>query len=151
MARSQDSFNKKEVRKLKDKKRKEKVEKRLARKDTDKKSNFDDMIAYVDEFGRLSSTPPNPATKVEVDIEEIEISVAKSDPSEKNDPIRKGVVSFFNDSKGYGFISDMESRQNIFVHANNLLEPIKENNMVTFEIEKGPKGFNAVRVKVVRK
>jgi len=66
------------------------------------------------------------------------------------DFVRKGVVTFFNDSKGYGFIRDMESRQSVFVHANNLLEPVKENNIVTFEIGKGPKGLSAMNVKLFK-
>jgi cold shock CspA family protein len=150
MGRSQESFNKKEVQKQKDKRRKEKEEKKQARKDSGK-SSFDDMIAYVDEFGRLSSTPSDPDKKVTVDIDDIEISVTKADPSLKADPTRKGVVSFFNTSKGFGFISDMENRQNIFVHANNLLEPIKENNIVTYEVVKGAKGPMAVKVQIFRK
>lgn len=150
MGRSQESFNKKEVKKQKDKKRKEKVEKKLARKDSGK-SSFDDMIAYVDEFGRLSATPSDPDKKVTVDIGDIEISVTKADPSLKADPTRKGIVSFFNTSKGFGFISDMDNRQNIFVHANNLLEPIKENNVVTYEVVKGVKGPMAIKVQIYRK
>jgi cold shock CspA family protein len=147
MGRSQESFNKKEVRNKKEKKRKEKEKKRLARKEQDKTS-FDDMIAYVDENGMISDTPPDPDKKTEIDIDEIEVSVPKDDPSLKNDPIHRGVVTFFNESKGYGFIRDMENKQSVFVHANNLQEPIKENNIVIFEIEKGPKGFNAVNVKI---
>jgi len=150
MGRSQESFNKKEVRKQKDKKRKDKVEKKAARKDSGK-SSFDEMIAYVDEFGRLSTTPPDPDRKVKIDIDDIEISVSKMDPSLRPDPIKKGIVSFFNTSKGYGFINDMETRQSIFVHANNLLEPIKENNIVNYEVVKGPKGPTAMRVKIYRK
>jgi len=150
MARSQESFNKKEIQKQKNKKRKDKVEKKLARKDTGK-SSFDDMIAYVDEFGRITNTPPDPDRKLIIEIDDIEISTSKTDPSLRADPTRKGVVSFFNTSKGFGFISDMENRQNIFVHANNLLEPIKENNIVTFEVVKGAKGPMAINVKQFRK
>ena len=58
MARSQETFNKKEVRNKKEKKRKEKAEKRAAKKDQEKTSNLDDMIVYVDEDGNLTSTPP---------------------------------------------------------------------------------------------
>ncbi|MBA4322888.1 MAG: DNA-binding protein, partial [Odoribacter sp.] len=61
MGRPQETFNKKEVRNKKEKKRKEKEKKRLIRKETGKTSSFDDMIAYVDEFGMLSSTPPDPS------------------------------------------------------------------------------------------
>ena len=64
--------------------------------------------------------------------------------------IRKGIVTFFNDSKGYGFIKDLETQDSIFVHINALTEAIKENNKVTFEVEMGPKGANATNVKLVK-
>ena len=148
MGRSQESYNKKEVRNKKEKKRKEKEKKRLHKKETGKRNSFDDMIAYVDEFGQITSTPPDPDAKVEVEAASIEISTTRNEESQKNDFVRKGVVSFFNESKGFGFIRDMETRQSVFVHVNNLLEPIKENNMVSFEIGKGPKGPTALKVKL---
>jgi cold shock CspA family protein len=150
MGRSQETFNKKEVRNKKEKKRKEKEKKKLKKKENGTKSSFDDMIAYVDEFGKLSSTPPDPDKKIVVIAENIELGATKDDPSQKSDYIRKGVVTFFNDSKGYGFIRDMETRQSVFVHANNLLEVIKENNIVSFEIGKGPKGPTALKVKLFK-
>ena len=58
MGRTQETFNKKEVRNKKEKKRKEKEKKKLARKEKEKAGGLDDMIAYVDEHGNLSSTPP---------------------------------------------------------------------------------------------
>jgi cold shock CspA family protein len=150
MGRSQETFNKKEVKNKKEKKRKDKEKKRLIRKETGKKSSFDDMIAYVDEYGKLSSTPPDPSRKINVDAEGIELGATKNEPLQKNDFIRKGVVTFFNDSKGFGFIRDMESKQSVFVHANNLEEDIKENNIVIFEIGKGPKGPTALKVKLFK-
>ncbi|MBN2263027.1 MAG: cold shock domain-containing protein [Prolixibacteraceae bacterium] len=149
MGRSQESFNKKEVRNKKEKKRKEKVQKRLARKDQDKNS-FDDMIAYVDENGMITNTPPDLSQKEEIDPESIAIAVPKSEDLEPVNPIRKGVVTFFNQSKGFGFIRDMETKQSIFVHANNLREQIVENNMVNFEIDKGPKGLIAINVQLAK-
>ncbi|HZH71026.1 MAG TPA: cold shock domain-containing protein, partial [Mariniphaga sp.] len=77
MGRSQESFNKKEVRNKKEKKRKEKEKKRLARKENNKGSSFDDMIAFVDEHGNITDTPPDPDKKEEVNIEDIQISVPK--------------------------------------------------------------------------
>ncbi len=150
MGRSQETFNKKEVRNKKEKKRKDKEKKRLIKKESDKKSSFDDMIAYVDEFGMITSTPPDPKNKVEIDLEDIELGATKSDPSEKPDYERKGVVSFFNESKGFGFIRDMESKQSVFFHVNNVLDPIKENNIVIFEVGKGPKGATALNVKLFK-
>lgn len=62
--------------------------------------------------------------------------------------MNKGTVKFFNTAKGFGFIKDEESKNEYFVHVTNLLEPIKENDVVTFELEEGKKGINAVRVKL---
>jgi cold shock CspA family protein len=148
MGRSQETSNKKEVKNKREKKRKEKEKKRLIKKESGKKGSFNDMIAYVDEFGKLSSTPPDPGKRTEVEVETIELSATKNDPSQKAGYIRKGVVTFFNESKGFGFIRDMETKQSVFVHANNLLEEIKENNVVIFEIGKGPKGPTALNVKL---
>jgi cold shock CspA family protein len=150
MGRSQETFNKKEVRNKKEKKRKEKEQKRAKRKSEGKKSSFDDMIAYVDEFGRITATPPDPDKKTVVIAENIELKITKNNPESAPDYVRKGVVTFFNESKGFGFIRDLDSQQSIFVHANNLLEPIKENNLVVFEIGKGPKGLSALKVKLFK-
>lgn len=150
MGRSQETFNKKEVRNRKEKKRKEKEEKRAKRKNEGKKSNFEDMIAYVDEFGRITSTPPDPDKKTFIDAESIELKITKNNPANAPDLVRKGVVTFFNESKGYGFIRDLESNQSIFVHVNNLLEPVGENNIVLFEIGKGPRGLSAMNVKLYK-
>ena len=148
MGRSQESFNKKEVRKKKEKKRQDKEKKRLARKDGDKKGGLDDMIAYVDENGMLTNTPPDPAAKKKTKVEDIEISIPKQDENEKANPIRKGKLKFFNDSKGYGFIQDSETQASVFVHVNEFQDDIMEGNTVTFEVEKGLKGPAAVRVKL---
>ena len=150
MSRSQETFNKKEVRNKKEKKRKEKAQKRALKKSEGKKSSFDDMIAYVDEFGKISSTPPDPDKKTVIAAESIELKITRNKPQEGPDFVRKGVVTFFNESKGYGFIRDMESNQSVFVHANELLEPVKENNIVIFEIGKGPKGLAALKVKLFK-
>ncbi|MCE5345795.1 MAG: cold shock domain-containing protein [Bacteroidales bacterium] len=151
MGRSQETSNKKEVKNKKDKKRKEKEKKRLIKKETGKKASFDDMIAYVDEFGMISSTPPDPDKKSQViDADTIVLGATKNDSQQKSDYIRKGVVTFFNESKGFGFIRDMENNQSVFVHVNNLVDTIKENNIVIFELGKGPKGFTALNVKLFK-
>ncbi|MCF6171379.1 MAG: cold shock domain-containing protein [Bacteroidales bacterium] len=150
MGRSQETFNKKEVRNKKEKKRKEKEKKRLARKENEKKGSMDDMIAYVDENGMLTSTPPDPTKKKDVKLEDIEIGIPKREALEDIDPVRKGIVSFFNDSKGYGFIKDSETKESVFVHANNLLEEIKEGNVVSYEVEMGHKGPSAIKVKLFK-
>jgi cold shock CspA family protein len=146
MGRSQESFNKKDVRNKKDKKRKEKEAKKLARKDGEK-SSFEDMIAYVDENGVITSEPIDPSSKTEIKLEDIAVSVPKGS-TEEVDPVRKGTVSFYNESKGFGFIKDMETKQDVFVHANNVIGEIKEGNLVTYEVENGQRGPNAVRVQI---
>jgi cold shock CspA family protein len=150
MGRSQETFNKKEVKHKKEQKRKEKEKKRLARKENGKKSSLDDMIAYVDENGMITSTPPDPNKKKEVKLEDIEISTPNRDSIPPPDPIRKGVVSFFNQSKGYGFIKDSETEESVFVHVNNLLDEVKEGDTVSFEVEMGKKGPAAVNVKLIK-
>jgi len=147
MGRAQETFFKKEVRSKKEKKRKEKEAKRLAKKEQGK-SSMDDMMAYVDENGMITDTPPDPNKKKEViKAENIEISIPKSESVSITDSVRKGTVSFYNDSKGFGFIVDSETKESIFMHVNNIEGEIKENNVVSFEVEMGPKGPNAINVK----
>ena len=109
------------------------------------------MFAYLDENGNLSSKPPDPRKKIVINAEDIEIGVPKHMPVNPEDLIRTGIVAFFNDDKGYGFIKDSETQESVFVHIKSLSEPIKENNKVSFEVEMGPKGANAVNVKLVKK
>jgi cold shock CspA family protein len=151
MAKSQETWNKKEVRTNKEKKRKEKDKKKIERRENEKGgSSLDDMIAYVDENGQLTSTPPDPKKRIAVDIESIEVSVPKHKAAEPEDLIRKGVVSFFDDAKGYGFIQDNANQDRVFIHRNGLLEMIKEKDKVVFEITIGFKGKNAINVKLDR-
>ena len=148
MGRSSETFNKKEIKNKKDKKRKDKEKKKIERKENKGGSSLDDMIAYVDENGQLTSTPPDPSLKVSIDVDSIAVSVPRSAPADPADLIRRGIVTFFNESKGYGFIKDLSTQESIFVHVNGLQEAIKENNKVIFEIGMGPKGPNAVNVKL---
>ncbi|MFW5821123.1 MAG: cold-shock protein [Bacteroidota bacterium] len=151
MGRSQETFNKKERRNKKEKKKKEKEKKRIAKKDNEKKSGLDDMIAYVDEHGRITDTPPDPDEKEEIKLEDIETSPAEREEVEAADKIRTGKVTYFNDSKGYGFIVDDETRESVFVHINDALDEITEGSKVTFEIGKGQKGPAALEVKLLDK
>ncbi|HRI60387.1 MAG TPA: cold shock domain-containing protein [Saprospiraceae bacterium] len=150
MAKSQDSYNKKEKEKNRRRKNQDKLERREQRK-VDKAEGgaktLEEMFSYVDENGFLTTTPPDPSKKKKFKAEDIVLGASPRDNS-MEDPIRKGQVKFFNDEKGYGFIVDLETKDSIFVHANNIATPIKENDRVTFEVEMGPKGPNAVNVKM---
>ena len=148
MAKSQQTFNKKENEKKRLKKRLDKQKKREERKANAEESGNDNMIAYVDEYGMLTDTPPDPTKKKVIDATKIQLGVPKREAAEII-TTRKGRVEFFNDSKGYGFIKEHETNEKYFVHANGLLEDIVENDVVTFELEQGLKGLNAVRVKKV--
>lgn len=142
MAKS-NSFNKREVEKNKQQKRKEKQQRKEERKNNPTDS-FDDMIAYVDENGVITSTPPDLSNKQKVEIENIAISTPKKEDME--DPILKGRVEYFNQDKGYGFIKHMGSTDKYFFHVSSAPDSIAEGNKVTFELERGKKGMNAVRV-----
>ncbi|PTX14275.1 putative cold-shock DNA-binding protein [Pontibacter mucosus] len=63
--------------------------------------------------------------------------------------MNKGTVKFFNDSKGFGFIKDANSNQEYFVHVSGLIHEIQQNDEVTFDLQDGKKGLNAVNVKRV--
>ncbi len=147
MARAQETFGKKEREKKRLKKRKDKDAKREDRKSNNMKgTGLDNMISYVDEYGNPTDTPQDPALKKKVDVNSIVLGVPKREEVEE-DPIKKGKVAFFNDSKGYGFITELETQEKYFVHVNGLTEPVAEGDKVTFELERGMKGMNAVRVK----
>jgi len=149
MGKSQETWNKKEIEKKRQIKKKDKAQKKEDRKANAKEgSSLDEMLAYVDENGNLSSRPPDPGKKRIIKEEDIAIGVAKHEDLPVNS-LRNGKVTFFNDSKGYGFIEDLETRESIFVHLTGLVDPIKENNKVSFEVEKGQKGLNAVHVRVI--
>ena len=104
------------------------------------------MLAYIDENGNISSTPPDPMKRREINVDDIQTSVPKHVPSE-NDGERHGQVAFFNNEKGFGFINDAISGERVFVHVSQLSEPIQEHDKVSFQLERGDKGFVAVDVK----
>jgi cold shock CspA family protein len=148
MVKSQQSFNKKEKETKRAKKQKDKQQKKEERKKTPTDGSLSNMIAYVDEYGMITDTPPDPANKIKVTASSIEIGVPKR--SKDDVPaVRTGRIDFFNDSKGFGFIKDLDTQESFFVHVNGLIDEVKENDKVTFELERGVKGMNAVRVKKV--
>lgn len=146
MAKSQQTFNKSEKEKKRLKKREEKRKKMEARRAEAKENGKKGIeFAYVDHNGHLTDTPPDPSLKVDIELEDISISVQKSEVVEI-DPVRIGKVSFFDSSKGFGFIIDSENQEKYFTHISGIIDQISENDKVTFELEKGMKGMNAVKV-----
>lgn len=147
MAKSKETFNKKEKEKKRLKQRQEKREKMEMRKaNAGKGKSLDDMMAYLDENGNISSTPPDPKKKMVFNVEDIQIGVPKPVESEDSG-VRTGKVNFFNQAKGFGFINDSISGERIFVHINNCEYPVQENDKVTFEVEMGERGWSAIHVK----
>jgi cold shock CspA family protein len=145
-----ETFNKKEKEKLRQKKRKDKQEKKEDRKaNAQKGQSLDEMLAYVDENGNITNTPPDPRRKRQINEEDIQLGAAKVESGPAQDVIHQGVVTFFNASKGYGFIKDLQTQASIFVHINALTEPINEQDKVTFALTSTPKGPNAIDVKKV--
>ncbi|GAB3337532.1 cold-shock protein [Marivirga atlantica] len=63
--------------------------------------------------------------------------------------MKEGVVKFFNNTKGFGFIKPSDSSEDVFVHETGLIDEIQENDKVQFEVEQGRKGLNAVNVEVI--
>lgn len=152
MAKSQQTFNKIEKEKARAKKREEKLKKKEARKaDAKESGNQGIQFAYVDQYGNLTDTPPNPADKIKVKAENIVIGIPKKEESDEEeiDYVRKGKVSFFDTSKGFGFIIDNENQEKYFCHVSGLLDQIVENDKVQYELEKGQRGMNAVKVKKI--
>jgi cold shock CspA family protein len=148
MAKSQETFGKKEKQKKKAKERQEKAEKMIERKANAKKGkSLDEMMAYIDENGNISSVPPDPKKKRIFKQEDMQISIPRYEAGSDEEVVRMGIVTFFNDAKGFGFIKDLQTQESIFIHVNQLSEPIKENDKVSFEVQMGPKGPNAVNVK----
>lgn len=148
MARSQNSFIKNEREKKKLQKKKEKQERKEERKANSTSGDLEGMMAYVDEYGNIVDTPPDPnKKKKEIKAESIEIGVPKTVhvPEEP----KKGRVAFFNTSKGFGFIDEEGSRERFFVHQTGLKQDITEGDKVTFEVERGPKGLVAVNVTLI--
>ena len=139
---------KREREKIKQTKRLDKQRKREERQSSGSR-NFEEMLAYVDENGVITSTPPelNP-NKEEIKQEDILISTPKKEDIETS-TVLKGRVDYFNESKGYGFIKDLGSGEKYFFHvSNNTLTDISETDIVTFELERGLRGMNAINIRI---
>ena len=140
------TVSKRDREKLKQQKREDK-QKRKAERQSNGTRSFDDMIAYVDENGMLHATPP------EKNLEKIDAStIAISTPKQEEVEVAplNGRVEFFNASKGFGFIKDLNGAEKYFFHISSAPDMITEGDKVTFEIERGTRGMNAVRISIIK-
>lgn len=144
MGRSSITFHKKELEKKRAQKKKEKQKRKEERKANGGSGSLDDMIAYVDENGVITSELPEPGSKKEIDAENIVVSTPKK--QEEEDIILKGRVEHFLKSKGYGFIKDNESNEKYFFHITDAFPEIDEGAVVTYELAKGARGLNAIKI-----
>ncbi|MDH3796134.1 MAG: cold shock domain-containing protein [Flavobacteriaceae bacterium] len=147
MAKSQQSYSKREKEKKRLKKREEKQKKKEARRLLAKEEAGGIPFAYVDSEGNLTDEPQDKSTWEKEDASNIVLGIPKKEESdEEYDPVHSGKVSFFDTSKGFGFIIDTDTQEKYFCHVSGLVDEIAENDKVTFELEKGPKGMIAVKV-----
>ena len=148
MSKSKESFNKKDRENKKRKQQELKREKKESRKSSGSSENLSTMMAYLDENGNLTSTPPDPSLRKTFNLEDIQIGVPAGNISEEpEEAVKEGVVSYFNLSKGFGFIIQDKTGERIFMHVNQMKDRISENDRVEFETERGHKGLSAVNVK----
>ncbi|GAB4091138.1 cold shock domain-containing protein [Flaviaesturariibacter terrae] len=146
MAKSKETFNKREMENRKRKQRQEKAEKKQARKDQGSRS-FDDMIAYLDENGNLTEKPVDIKKKKVYKLEEVPDAVPKAEHFIADDSMHTGVVQYFSKSKGFGFLQDATTGERIFVHKDQCNFPIAEGDKVTYLLRQGDRGLLAMGVR----
>jgi cold shock CspA family protein len=144
-----ETFSKKEKEKKRAQKKKEKEQRKAERKANAKTGQtLEDMMAYVDENGNISSKPADPSRKRAINQNDIVLGSRNIEGLVTN-PVRKGRVTYFNSAKGYGFIKDLNTQESIFVHSNALTFAVKENDTVSFVAENSVKGLSAVNVQKI--
>ncbi|MDD4516296.1 cold shock domain-containing protein [Massilibacteroides sp.] len=140
------SNSKRDNEKKKQSKRLEKQKRKEERKENNNKgASLEEMFAYVDENGVIRDTPPEITIKEKINPEDIKISTPKKEISDGPE-IYRGRVEHFNDTKGYGFIKDLDSVKKYFFHISAAPANIKEGDRVTFELERGTRDLNAVNI-----
>ena len=137
-----DSFSKKENNKKKNKKLQDKQLRREDRKNNNNKGkSLDDMIVYVDVNGNFTSVPPHLQNREE------DLAAAKKakDTLENVDTEFTGTVTYTNE-KGYGFITEDKTGENVFFHQGQLEHPISKNEKISYEKESTVKGIRAINI-----
>lgn len=139
-----DSFSKKENSKKKSKKLIDKTARRELRKTHNNKGkSLDEMIVYVDVNGQFTSVPPH--------LQNREEDLAKAAKAAKKADVQQpthftGIITYFSE-KGYGFITEDESRDNIFFHQKDVINVVQKHDKVTYKKEYTPKGYKATEIK----
>ena len=87
-------------------------------------------------------------TPMKAEIKQEDIMIATPKKEKEAPTIMRGRIEFFNTSKGFGFIKDLSGTEKYFFHINNVTGDISENDIVTFDLERGMKGMNAVNVRL---
>ena len=126
------SADKRENEKKRLARRAEKQKKKEEKKLSNKANSFEDMIAYVDENGMITDTPPTPNNKPqEVDMSTIEVSTPRR-TEEPIELVHEGRIEHFNVSKGYGFVKDLKNAQKYFFHISGLIDNIVQSYNAVF-------------------
>ena len=133
--------------------KRENEKKRLAKREEKQKKKDSKKLSSkssFDENGMITSTPPaENIKKEEINLDEIIIATPKKEDEEP--VILRGRVEFFNEARGFGFIKDLAGVDKYFFHVNNVVGNISEGNIVTFDLERGVKGMNAVNICLEKK
>jgi len=144
LAKSQQTFNKLEREKNRAKKREAKRKKMAARKEARARGEIkQDEFVYVDFNGNFTDTPPDPAEKEQISLDSIVISPTKKDDV---DTRVTGKVTFYDDEKGFGFIKNPLNQDSHFFHFSECPDTLAVGDKVEFELMRGEKGMNAVKI-----
>lgn len=139
-----DSFSKKENLKKKLQKKQEKSQKREERKSNNNKGkSLEDMLVYVDKFGNLTDIPPD-----QQEAEEERRRELKNSRQAAENIVYTGVISYFND-KGFGFIKEDKTNDNVFVHSADVNQPLEKGAKVAYKKTVTPKGLKATEVNIL--
>ncbi|NAW50878.1 cold shock domain-containing protein [Elizabethkingia argentiflava] len=141
-----DSFSKKENNKKKIQKQKEKAKRREERKTLNNKGkSLNEMMAFVDINGQISATPPDNSNFPDIKLEDIQLGAAIV----QRETVLTGIVTFFS-VKGYGFITETQTKESLFFHNNDCIVPIQKGDKVSFEKEKTTRGFAAINIQLYK-
>lgn len=121
--------------------KREKMEERRANQTKGKP--LEEMLAFVDENGEITSVRPDPEKRTVVKAEDIDISVPNRNGAE--DPLKVGKIDYFDGFRGYGIILQKDESR-IFFHVSRTTYAVKEGDYVNYQLERGPKGWHAVDV-----